>query len=406
MVRSLCRITIFLFLAAAVLGGCATILPPEYGSGGGVRELPGPILALDGKDGFIIAANGEGIYTKDGNGEWKRWEIPGIKDYRRVTTLAVRGSEVCVGTEGEGLHIYRDGTWEVRTARYGGLPDDSVLSIAYDGSAEGLPGDNLWVGTREGITLRRDGEWSVYMPGKNWLTDMAGDEPERKDKTYLGPGYDLGGKGEDSKYFRPPVTAIGVGPDSVVFGNPNSQMAIVAPYGTATIFFTADAEITSLRAEKGIIWAGTNGGLLWGGLEGVAEGTPWPTLRLDATWNGRLFGTRNTQPFQYRWHLVGYNITRVPFMSLSEDSLWVVYGKPDSKNPPRLAGDEGETVALNPDVRRYVNIKEYITRKEAFVFERYNKNAGISGYPGTVLPLPERGELWVGTTKGLYRLEK
>jgi ligand-binding sensor domain-containing protein len=393
-------------MISALLSGCATVLPPEYGPTGRDRELPGPILALGGEGDVIIAANPDGIHVRAGDGTWKKWEVPGIRNYGKVTTLAVRDGEICIGTDGDGLHIYKDDTWEVRTARYGGLADDSVLSIAYDGNREGLPGDNLWVGTGEGIAVRRSGEWSVYRPGKNWLTDLAGDEEAYDGKTYLGPGYDLGGKSEDSKYFKPPVTAIGVGPDRVVFGNSESRIAVVAPFGTATIFFPADADITSLLVEKSVVWVGTNGGLVWGGLKGVALGEPWPAHRMGVFWTGRLFDTRNSEPFLYRWHLVGYNTARVPHLSLDGDSLWVVYGKPDSRKPPTLTGETEENPIQVTSVRRYANIGDYIARKEAFVYESYGKNVGISGYPTVIQLLPDRGELWVGTTRGLYRLKR
>ena len=126
---------------------------------------------------------------------------------------------------------------------------------------------------------------------------------------------------------------------------------------------------------------------------------------MHVLWKGRLFGTRNSEPFLYRWHLVGYNTSTVPDMKTDEGSLWVVYGKPDSK-APELTGEGGEYEPLNMGVRRYVSIKDYISRKKPYVYESYGKKAGISGYPLNVLPVPERGELWIGTSKGLYRLER
>jgi hypothetical protein len=406
MSRSFLNAFIFTVLTTALITGCATVLPPEYGPTGRDSDLPGPILALAGEGEIIVAANLEGVHVRATDGTWKRWEVPGISNYGKVTALAARKGEVCVGTNGEGLHIYKDGAWEVRTARYGGLPDDTVWSLAYDGDHEGLPGDNLWVGTGEGVAVRRSGTWSLHSPGKSWLTDLAGDESSRNDKTYLGPGYDLGGKGEDSKYFRAPVTAIGVGPDRVVFGNGNSRIAVVTLTGTATIFFPAGVDINSLLVEEGVIWAGTNGGLVWGGLSGTAKGTPWPSHRPDVSWMGRLFGTRNSIPFEYLWHLVGYNTTNVPSMKLSGDSLWVVYGKPDGKRPPNLSGErEGEEI-LNTGVRRFININDYIERKKPFAYESYGKNVGISGDPTLVLTSADRSELWIGTTRGLYWLKK
>lgn len=406
MARPCYRILGCLLLVVALVTACATVLPPEYVSSENGRELPGPILALAGEGNIVIAANPDGVHIRRPDGEWDRLEVPGISNYRKVTSLAVGQGEICVGTDGEGLYILSGGTWEVKTARYGGLPDDSVQTLAYDGDQDGLPGSNLWVGTDSGIAVRAMGQWTIYKPGDKWLVDLAGDSPKDVEKTYIGSGYKLGQKGEDSRYFRPPVTAIGIGPDRVVFGNNDSRIAIAGPAGVSIVRMLEDIGIVSLQVEDSVIWVGTTGGLVWGGVAGEVVGEPWPAYRNNVFWMGRLFGTRNSRPYEYRWNLVGFNTGKVPSIAVSGDSLWVAYGKRDGKGKPVLF-ERGDTERKPiTDVRRYINVHEYIARKEAFAYESYGKNDGISGDPTAVLNFPDRGELWIGTAKGLYRLER
>jgi ligand-binding sensor domain-containing protein len=367
-------------------------------------------LALAGEDKILIAANPNGVHVRTDDGRWDRLDVPGISKYSRVTSLAVNKGEICVGTDGEGLHILTGGTWEVKTARYGGLPDDSVWSLAYDGENDGMPGENLWVGTSKGIALRSMGKWSTYEPGKKWLEDLVGDKTGAAESTYIGSGYKLGGKGDIRRFFKPAVTSIGVGPDRVVFGNRTSRIAIIRPEAAATVYFLEGVEINELLVEKAVLWVGTSKGLFWGGLTGEVRGAPWPSHRNSLQWTGRLFGTRNSKPYLYRWHLVGYNTAKVPSMVLSDDALWVVYGKTGKSklSIQSKQDDVDKKMITDPimDVRRLVNVHEYIKRKEAFSYESYGKNAGISGEATVILSRPEGDEIWLGTAKGLYRLEK
>jgi hypothetical protein len=399
-----------LILSTALVFGCATVLPPEYESVDKGRELSGPILALAGDGEVLLAANAEGIYLKAGDNPWTRLEAPGIKKFQKVTALAVRDGEICVGIDGEGLHILNNGTWEVRAARYGGLPDDRVFDIAFDGEGEGLSGKNLWVATGEGIAVRMGNDWRIYRPGGDWLRDIPEESSSDSQEVYVSPRFALGRRGEDLKHFRPPVTAIGIGPQHVVLGNSDSRLVIIEEKGLATIRLLEDYKVVVLQVGDDTIWVGTDGGLLWGGRAEVAKGTPWPAHRTDVAWKGVLFGSRDTRPFEYRWHHVGYNTARVSDLDLSSGSLWVAYQKTgdpgfgvDRSTDGSTGEDQTESIT---EVRRLVNINDYIARKQPPGYERYGKAGGIAGRPTAVLPLPERRELWIGTTKGLYRLER
>jgi len=394
-----------LFLCAGILAGCATVIPSEYGATHQKDTIPGPILALAGDRDIVVAANPEGVYLREGQNPWRELEIPGITDIQKVTALAVAGKEICVGTDGEGVHVLSKGVWEIRTARYDGLPDDHVRSLAFDGPDEGLPGDNLWVGTETGLAIRSSGEWETYSPEGEWMLALAEKVSEGESSTYLGSGYGIAGQGEDSRSFRPPVTAISAGPGGVVFGGANSRLAILSTGGLAAVRIMEDVEILDILMEEDVIWMGTNGGLIWGGLSGRNLGAPWPAHRKDVSWRGDLFATRDARPFLYQWHVVGYNAGKVFSLARENESLWVAYGRPDPR-AANLVGGEDSGLRPITELRRYLSINDHIARKQAFAYEIYSKKTGILGDATHVLFLPESGGVWVGTTDGLFFLEK
>ncbi len=249
MFRSFFRFILSLTLFLALLSGCATPLPPTYSTTDSGRVIDGPVLALAGDGDLVVAVNHDGLFMKNGDGPWVNQEVPGVRNWSRVTCLVVDMGVMYLGSDGEGLHILSEGTWEVKTSRYGGLPDDGVLSIAIDGSEEGLPGTALWVGTRKGVAAYRDGKWSVYRPGDDWLVAMTGKSGAGAGKVYVGPGFKLGQKGKDSDRFKPPVRAISVGPDRVVFGNWNSGLAVVSENTVATLKFPRVLKFSQLEVE-------------------------------------------------------------------------------------------------------------------------------------------------------------
>ena len=314
----------FIFFLAA-LAGCATPLPPTYTSTGSGSVLDGPILALAGEGDLVAAVNRDGLFVKNDNDPWINQEVPGIRKWSRITCLAVDKGVIYLGSDGEGLHIFSEGTWEVITSRNGGLPDDGVLSIAIDGSEEGLSGSALWVGTRKGVAAFKEGKWVVYKPDGDWLVAMTGKSGFGAGKVFVGPGFKLGKKGGDSGQFHPPVSAISVGPDRIVFGNRNSRLAVVSENTVAILNFRERRSFTHLEVAGDIIWAGTDAGLLRGGIKSRAVGKTWPTNRVDLGWSGTLFGSRDTREFEYRWRSVGYNTARIAGLEKRGSDLWVVH---------------------------------------------------------------------------------
>lgn len=416
MIRAISIFTVMLVLFLVVLSGCATTLPPSYEIDTDGKVLDGNVLALAGDGGIVAAATSDGLFLKKNGGPWEKLEAPGIRNPGSVTCLGVNGEEIAVGTDGEGLHLFSGSTWEVKTSRYDGLADDGVLSLAYDGSDEGLAGKTLWIGTRKGITARRGDDWKVYTPGKDWLVSMTGRSSAAAGKVYVGSGFKLGERGGDSKTFRPPVTAIGVGSSSLVFGNSDSRIAMVAGDTVAAILLRDDVSalrddisIRKLIVKEPVIWLGTNTGLIWGGLRGSGSGKPWPTNHGYLTWSGVLYGSRDSRPFEYRWKLLGYNTAEVADQVSSGSNLWVAYRaemgvrtfQSRLKNKQTVVDKENQTSG----VRLFPSLDDYILRREVPVFENYSLNAGIKGKPAALYVSSDNSTVWVGTDKGLWELK-
>jgi hypothetical protein len=406
MVRSVFSYFLSLTLSLVFLTGCATPLPPTYDTAQTGRVLDGPVLAIAGEGDLVVVVNHDGLFMKNGDGPWVNKEVPGIRKWSRVTCLVVDKGVIYLGSDGEGLHIFNEGMWEVKISRYGGLPDDGVLSIAVDGSEDGLPGTTLWVGTREGVSAFRAGKWVVYKPDGDWLIAMTGKSGSGAGKVYVGPGFKLGRKGEDSDRFHPPVSAISVGPEQVVFGNRNSDLAIVNEDTVATINFAEGYKFTHFAVDRDVIWAGTDSGILWGGLKGRAEGKPWPTHWPYLGWSGTLFGSRDTRNFEYRWKLVGYNNAMITGLEKRGSDLWAAHrSQGEVKQNLNKKADKSEMDPIT-DTRLYVNIDAYIARKQAAQYESYGLNANIKGKTSALYIAQDSRKVWIGTTKGLWELEQ
>lgn len=412
MTKSTYNSTLTLFLSLFIISGCATPLPSTYNVTGNAGVIDGPILALAGDGNLVAAVNSDGLFIKSADGPWVNQEVPGIRRFSRVTCLAVDGGTIYLGTEGEGLHILSEGTWEVKTSRYGGFPDDDVLSIAIDGVDEGLPGKTVWVGTGKGISAFKDGSWTIYKPESDWLVAMIGKTGSGSGKVFVARGFKLGAKGDDSSKFKPPVSAISVGPDQIVFGNRNSGLAIVNEHSVAIFKLGGEHKFSHLEMDGGVIWAGTDAGLLWGGLRGHAEGKPWPTNRSYLQWSGTLFGSRDTRVFEYRWKLVGYNTAKIVGLEKRGSDVWVAHraignGR-HAIDRKRFSNEETELMTTDPitDIRRYVNIDEYIARKQTAKHESYGSASNIRGEPSALFVTPDNSKVWIGTTQGLWELEQ
>lgn len=405
--RVLPLLTVFLLVAA----GCTTPFPPAYVMPERGPELPGPVSAIALGNGQVAAANKDGVFVRGNGGKWEHLEITGLKGHARVTCLAFFEEKLFVGTDGEGLYIYSDGSWEVVNRKYSDLPGDGVLTMAVDGEDNGLPGKTLWVGTHEGIAALRGQKWTMYTPGTNWLNSLPGGVVDTVDaEVYKGARYKMVRSEKMKSLFTPPVAVVAVGPGRVVFANRESRLAIVGSGGVAVVHFTDGRKVRSLAVDENVIWAGTDVGLLWGGLSGKAAGRPWPTNYPQVSWIGNLSGSRDTRPYEYGWFQLGYSTGRVNSLVVEGSDLWVAHASGESsqllsygKGHPVSGEDRFDSIV---DLRRYLNIGEYILRKEKPIFESYGRDDGLKGEYQKVEIGSNGREIWVGTSKGLYRLER
>ena len=210
--------------------------------------------------------------------------------------------------------------------------------------------------------------------------------------------------------FTPPVVSVAVGPDRVVFANHKSRLAVVSGGTVAVVHFFDNRAVRSINVDENVMWVGTDKGLLWGGISREAVGRPWPTNYPQMPWVGNVSGTRDTRPFAYRWYQVGYSTANVSDLVREGSSLWVAFtggSRPGLISGPLNSRTTGDNLT-DPiiDLRRYLNIGEYIARREKPVFESYGRDDGLRGDTLAVMPVPERKEVWVGTEKGLYRLKR
>ena len=330
------RAAFFFSLTALIfVAGCATSLPPSLGLSSEEPMIPGAVLALAGSGDRIVLANARGVFLKTGEGEWEALEVPGLSDHAGVTTIALDADEIAIGTREEGLFLFSEDAWETRSSKYGGLPDDTIQTIAFEGVEEGLPGNALWVATQTGLSVRRNGEWTDFLPDRQWLTAIASssdDSPGGSDddsdsgNIYVGAGFQVGKRGGDSDLFRPPVTTIAIADGLVLFGNRLNRLAMVNEKSAAIFHFTDGFNVTDVLTGGKTLWTGTNGGLLWGKHLDSMTGRPWPTNHAQINWRGTLFGKRDSRPFGFKWYRIGYNLTHVVGLAGNSADLWTAFG--------------------------------------------------------------------------------
>lgn len=412
MLRNKCTIAFLLILSLGFYG-CSSKLPETYRAEENPNgTLKGKIYAVAADGDSVLAATGNGIFLKKPGQPWSDVSVPGFKRVSTVTSLALSGEEMFIGTRGEGLFVFDGQAWEVVNKRYDGLPDDYVNCLAVDGENDGLPGRNIWVGTDKGLAVRHDGLWEVYSPGGNWLTELAGESPNETDGYHVSSGFKVGKPGEDKSSFYPPVTAIAVGKQRIVFGSSRSMLAIVDKGVFATMVFGVPFEIVSLLVDPNAIWCGTDNGLLWGGLAGQAKGKPYPTWHGKVTKRSTIYGFRDSRAFEYTFYRVGMNQAKVvELVRDNNEGLWVGFnsGRPpgrQSKGDEIIGPDGVKTTPPVSGVRRYVSIDEYIAKKKNAKYEVYGGSYGVKGNP-TALALAGNGvDVWVGTDSRLQLLRK
>lgn len=367
-------------------------------------------VAVDGKN--VVAVTRDGFYHRSEDESWKRILALDKETARKVTAVAISGAELFIGTRNKGLLVLTGDSVESINASGGLLPDDHVYCIAVEGEDEGLEGDNVWVGTENGLSVRRNGSWEVYTPRARWLTALTGAKLPRRGTVYVTSRARLGQGVDDKKRFTPPVTAAATGIERVVLGSKNSRIAVIESGAFSAIRLEENLEITSLLFRPSAIWAGTSKGLFWGGLRGIAKGEPYPGWRGIHPYRSTVFGVRDTRPFDYAWYRVGYNSSAVTDLAWdSDESLWVNFRGDLTLDPdplidlsPSRSGTEEYAYESRTELRRYTNIEEYIEKRAKPYYELYAKAAGVPGLPNTISFGTNEEGIWLGTTKGVFNL--
>jgi hypothetical protein len=359
-----------------------------------------------------VVANPDGLFSGSSAGDLKPLEVPGLQDPSGITGIALSADEIAIGTREEGLYLFTDGVWETRNNKYGGLPDNEVTTVAFEGDEEGLAGNALWVATGKGLTVRRDGEWTDYRPGNSWLASMvSSDSGSDGSNIYVGDRFSIGERGSDKNLFKPPVKTVVFMDGLVVLGNGDQRVAMLNEGSVALFRFADGYTITSMLADEGTLWLGTNGGLWWGRHLDAIVGKPWPTIRAQAQWRASLLGKRDTRPFSFKWYGVGYNTAPVAYISGNTRDLWSNFsnrnriGSPPAPDSFAAGSQKGNEEPFT-GVRRYQSLEDYIARKEKHTFENYGLNSGVKGDVTALFVDPVKKVAWIGTSKGLYIFER
>ncbi len=408
------RFIIILFMSAVIVSaGCASKIPNTFLIIPDDLSAPrGNVLAIAADGINIVVATRDGFYRRNGDESWERIQVLDRETARSVTAVAMSGNELFIGTKNRGLLILTGDSVKSVNVSKGFLPDDHVYSIAVEGEGEGLEGDNVWVGTKSGLSVRKDGSWEVYTPRTRWLTELTKARLPRKGTVYVTSRARLGQGGDDKKRFTPPVTAVATGIERVVLGSKNSRIAVIENGAFSTVRLEENLEITSLLFRTSAIWAGTSRGLLWGGLRGIAKGEPYPGWRGIHPYRSTMFGVRDTRPFDYAWYRIGYNSSRVTDIAWdNNEGLWVNFRADLMLDPdpvidfsPSRSGTEEYAYESRTELRRYTNIEEYIENRAKPYFELYGKAAEVPGLPTVLTFTTGDGGMWLGTTKGVVNL--
>ncbi|MFV2082338.1 MAG: hypothetical protein ACC669_10800 [bacterium] len=406
-------IGILLLAAVIASAGCASKIPNTFLIVPDNLSAPrGNVLAIADDGINVVVVTRDGFYRRSGDESWERIQALDRETARRVTAVAMSGTELFIGTKNKGLLILTGNSVESINASKGFLPDDHVFSIAVEGEGEGLEGNNVWVGTKSGLSVRKNSSWEVYTPRTRWLTELTKAKLPRRGTVYVTSRARLGQGGDDKRGFTPPVTAAAIGIERVVLGSKNSRIAVIENGAFSTIRLEKNLEITSLLFRPSAIWAGTSKGLFWGGLRGLAKGEPYPGWRGIHPYRSTMFGIRDTRPFDYAWYRVGYNSARVTDLTWDNDGgLWVNFRADLTLDPdpmidlsPRSSGTEEYAYESRTELRRYTNIEEYIEQRAKPYFELYGKAAEVPGLPTVLSFTTGEGGVWLGTTKGVVNL--
>ncbi len=162
-------------------------------------------LLPDGEGGVWAGSERGGLARWTADGEWERYDLSEVDAGNAVTALALRGTELWVGTR-RGVAVRGgNGAWQV-LGRATGLPQGRVTALAV------APDNSVWIGTDGGLAHWEGGAINVYTVAEGLPYDsvsaLAFDGRGRLWVGTLVRGIAVRGRVELSKVERPPVVLV------------------------------------------------------------------------------------------------------------------------------------------------------------------------------------------------------
>jgi len=298
-------------------------------------------LEIDGEDRLWIGTDGGGLARYLGDGRFTAVAVPETRTVGAL--LADQDGHLWVGSQGEGLWRLRGGEVERWTQR-GGLPHDVVWSLLED------PEGGVWIGTRGGLLQLWNGRVTSLTPEQGLAADSVRTLYQDRDGVLW-----IGGDGLDRWL------------DGKILPAP-SPLSLSLTGGSGGAGAGREEVRSLLQTRDGALWVGTERSL-------------------------KRFDGRQVRSFTPAQGLGDGGVN-----ALAEDregDLWIgTSGGLSRYRPPTPAGagETGESTGDEPG---------------ATGGERFRTWTAADGLPAAVrvlLPDPDGG-LWVGTERGLSRLQ-
>ena len=344
----------------------------------------GVVVHQHGRDSTSLSGNVVQALAAGGGGAvWAGTSVgldlydPAVERFRRVGDL---GEVLALVPDGAGgawagtasglAHVTAGGAVDLRE-RPSGLASDEVTALYLDG-------DDLWVGTRDGLAVRRGGRYRAFRP--------AGD----------------GGRGLS-------VSAIAPGDDGrLLVATAGRSLLALDPasgrFSPVDVGSDIDAQnVTDVYQDaEGTVWASTLGG----GLRRRAPGADGPTVYEPSPGDpGSLSGDDVSALMEDRQGVL-WVATLSGLDRFDRARGTAVRLRHDPADPATIASDDVGAV-LRTDDALWVGTDRSLDRSaDGRTFERLALPAAGGRRQGVQALHQDRdGVLWAGTTAGLYRVD-
>jgi ligand-binding sensor domain-containing protein len=186
-----------------------TALPRQPVGAFALADVLDIVVEQDGRAWF---ATTYGLFVVDDDG-WQRFGTSAADDgltSRFITALALApGGELWVGTQGKGVAVRgTDGRWTHHRSADGGLGNDYVNDIKFDGRGR------AWVGTGIGVSVFDGEDWTVHTPADGPLPneDVRAISVDGQGRVWLGTHRGIAVVDGDRWSVCAPDGATGAGP--------------------------------------------------------------------------------------------------------------------------------------------------------------------------------------------------